>query len=70
MVAVKFPNKFEGLGENIYAPLCSGIYMGEVGSLIHWSGTESDARTNLFNWFKEENDWIVPEDHYNEYFNN
>ena len=33
-----------------------------------WSGTDPDKNMNYFTWSKEENDWIVPEDHYNEEF--
>ena len=70
MVVVKQSDKVEGSGENIDAPLCRGLYKEEDNSLVPWSGTDPDARMNCFTWYKEDNDWIVPGDQYNEKLNN
>ena len=66
MVVVKCSDKVEGSGDNIYSPLCGGLYKEEGGSLVYWSGTDPDAKMNCFTWSKENDDWIVPEDQYNE----
>ena len=70
MLVVKCSDKVEGYGDNIYSPLCGGLYKEEGNSLVPWSGTDPYAKINCFNWSKEENDWIVPEDQYNEEFKN
>ena len=36
MVVVKWSDKVEGSGDNIYAPLCGGLYKGEDDSLVPW----------------------------------
>ena len=56
----------EGSGDNIDSPLCSGLYKEEEVSLVSWSGIDPDYKMNLFTWSKENNDWIVPEDQYDE----
>ena len=56
MVFVKWSDKVEGSGDNIYAPLCGGLYKKEDNSLVPWSGTDPDAKMNFFAWSKEEND--------------
>ena len=53
------------MGDNIYSPLCDRLYKEEDGYLVRWSGTDPDANMNGSTWSKEENDWILPEDHYN-----
>ena len=60
----------EGSGDNIDAPLCGGLYKEEENSLVPWSGLDPDANMNCFTWSKEDNDWIVPVNQYNEYFKN
>ena len=62
--------KVEGSGDNIDSPLCGGLYKEEDESLVPWSGTDPDANMNGFNWSKENNDWIVPGDQYNEELKN
>ena len=64
MVVVKWSDKVEGSWDNIDSPLCGGLYKEEENSLVPWSGTDTDAKMNFFNWSKEKNDWIVPEDQY------
>ena len=66
MVVIKFSEKVEGSGDNIYSPLCSVLYKEEGGPLVLWSVIDSDAKMNCFTWSKENNDWIVPEDQYDE----
>ena len=60
----------EGSGDNIYSPLCSGLYKEEDNSLVPWSGTDPDAKMNCFTLVQREKYWIVPRDQYNEEFNN
>ena len=60
----------EGSIDNIYSPLCVGLYKEEEDYLVLWSVTDLDAKMNCFTWYKENNDWIVPEDQYDEEFKN
>ena len=60
----------EGSGDNIYSPLCGGLYKEEDNSLVIWSGTDPDANMNCFTWSKEKKYWIVPRDQYNEELKN
>ena len=46
MVFVKWSDKVEGYGHNIYAPLYGGIYKEEGHSLAPWSVTDPDANMN------------------------
>ena len=46
MVVVKWSDKVEGYGDNIYAILCGGLYKEDDNSLVPWSGTDSDANIN------------------------
>ena len=69
IVVVKILYKAKGYRDNIYSPLCGGLYKEEDNSLVTWSGTDPDAKMNCFNWSKDDNDWIVPEDQYNKEFN-
>ena len=66
MVVVKWSHKVEGSGDNIYSPLCGGLYKEEEDSLVPWSGTDTYAKLNCFTWSKENNDFIVPEGQYDE----
>ena len=68
MLVVKWSDNVEGYGENIDSPLCSGLYKEENDSLVTWSGTDTDANMNSFTSSKEDNDWIVLGDQYNEEF--
>ena len=43
---------------------------GWNNSLVPWSGIDSDAKMNRFTWSKDNNDWIVPEDQYDDEFKN
>ena len=60
----------EGSGDNIYSLLCGGLYKEEDDSLVPWSGIYPDAKMNCFTWSKDDNDWIVTGDQYNEEFKN
>ena len=68
MVVVKWSDNLEGYGENIYSSLCGGLYKEEEDYLVPWSGTDPDAKMNCCTWSKENNDWIVTEDEYDEEF--
>ena len=59
MVVVKWSDKVEGSGDNIYSPLCGGLYKEEDYYLVNWSVTYPDANMNCFTWSKYNNDWIV-----------
>ena len=41
------------------------IIQGRGHIFSSWPGIDTDDKMNCFNWKKEENDWIVLEDHYN-----
>ena len=68
IVVVKWSAKVEGYGDDIDFPLSSGLYKEEEDYLVPWSLTDPDANMNCFYWSKEKNDWIVPEDQYDEEF--
>ena len=70
MVVIKLSDNVEGYGDNIDSPLCGVLYKEEEDYLVPWSGIDSDAKINCSNWSKENDDWIVPEDQYNEEFKN
>ena len=70
MVVVKWSDKVEGYGENIDSHLCVGLYKEEDDYLVTWSGTDPDTKMNSFAWSKVNNDWIFPEDQYDEEFKN
>ena len=44
--------------------------MEEDDYLVPWSVTDPDTKINFFTWSKDDNDWIVSGDHYNEEFKN
>ena len=70
MVIVTWSYKVEGYKDNIDAPLCGRLYKEEDDSLVTWSGTDPYVNLNCFIWSKEENDWIVLGDEYNEELKN
>ena len=59
----------EGSGDNIYSPLCGGLYNGKDDSLAPWSGTDPGSKMNCSTWSKEKYDWVFPGGQYNEEFN-
>ena len=65
MLVVKWLDKVEGYGDNIDPPLCGGLYKEQDNYLVPWSGTDTDSKMDLFNWSKEDINWIVTEDNYN-----
>ena len=69
MVIAKWSEKVEGSGDYIDSPLCGGLYKEEK-DIVPWSGTDPDAQMNCFTWSKEDNDWIVSGNQYNEEFKN
>ena len=60
----------EGSEGNIYSSLCGVLCKEGENSLVPWSVTDPDAKINCFTWYKDNNDWIVPEDQYDEVFKN
>ena len=70
MAVIKWSDKVEGSGDNIDSPLCGVLYKEEGGSLVPWSVIYPDAKMIFFTGLKDNDDWIVPEDQYNEEFNN
>ena len=46
MVVIKWSDKVEGSGDNIYSPLYGGFYKEEDDSLVPWSGTYPGAKMN------------------------
>ena len=68
MSVVKWSDMVEDSEENIDSPLCGGLYKEKENYLVTWSGTDPYAKINIFTWSKDDNDWIVPEDQYNEEF--
>ena len=46
MVVIKWSDKVEGSGDNIYSPLYGGLYKEEDDYLVPWSGTDPDAKMN------------------------
>ena len=60
----------EGLGDNIDAPLCEGIYKGKEKSVVTCSGTDQDSNMNYFTWSKDDKYWVVPGYQYNGVFKN
>ena len=70
MAVTKCSKNVEGSGDNIDSPLCGGLYREEEDFLVPWSGIYPDSNMNGFNCSKENNDWIFPEDQYDEEFKN
>ena len=62
--------KSERVWINIDSPLCGEVYREEDNSLVPWSGTDLDAKMNCFTWYKDNNDWMIPGDQYDEEFKN
>ena len=70
MVVVKCSENVEGSGDNIYSPLCGGLYKEQDDYLVPWSVTDPYAKMTCFNWSKQNNYWIFPGDQYNKEFKN
>ena len=70
MVAVKWPHAIKGPIVKVDGPLCGGLYKEDYRFIVIWSGKYPDSNLNCFTWSKEQNNWIVPGDQYNEEFKN
>ena len=70
MLVVKWSIKVEGSGDNIDAPLYGGLYKEEENALVSWIRIDPYAKMNCFTWSKEDSDWTVPVEQYNEEFKN
>ena len=47
MVVIKWSEKMQGCGDNIYLPLCGGSYKEEDDYLVPWSGTDPYANMDF-----------------------
>ena len=70
MVVIKWSDAIKGPLVKVYGPLCGGLYKEDHEYIIPWSVTDPGGNMNYFTWSKEENEWIVLGDQYNEEFNN
>ena len=70
MAAVKWSEKVEVLRDEIYAPLCDGLYKEEDGYIVTWSGIYPYTNMNCFTWSNKDTDYIVPGDQYIKEFKN
>ena len=52
MEVVKLSDKVEGSIDDIYFPLCGGLYKEET-DIVPWSETDPDSKMNFFTWSKE-----------------
>ena len=55
----------KGTRVTVDVPLCGGLYKEDHGSIVPWSGTDSNAKLNCVTWSKEDNGWIFLGDPYN-----
>ena len=70
MVVIKCSDAIKWPRVKVDGQLCGGLYKEDHGSIVPWSGTDPYAKLNSFTWYKEDNDWIVLGDQYNEWFKN
>ena len=70
MMVIKWSDAIKESIVKVDGPICGGLYKEYHGSIVPWSGIDPDTKMNYFTWSKEENNWIVLGDHYNEEFNN
>ena len=70
MVVIKCSDTINGPRVTINGPLCGRLYKDDHGSIITWSVTDPEAKINGFTWSKNDNDWIILGDQYNEELNN
>ena len=66
MVLIKVSDTIKGPRVKVDGPQCGGLYKEDHGYIISWSGTNPDAKMNSFTWSKNDNDWIMLGDQYNE----
>ena len=70
MVVIKWLDEILGQIVKADGPRCGGLFKEYHGYIIPCSGTYPYASMNSFTWSKEDNDWIILGDQYNEEFNN
>ena len=70
MGAIKWLNAIKGPRLKVDNLLYGGLYKEYHGSIVPWSGIDPNSKMNLFTWSKEENNFIVLGDQYNEEFKN
>ena len=66
MVVKNISDAIKGPRVKVDGPLCYGLYNKYHGWIVTWSGTDPYTNLNCFTWYKEDNDWIVLGDQYNE----
>ena len=60
MVIFKGSDAIKGPIVKVDDLLCGGLYKEDHGYIFTWSVTYPDTKMNCFNWYKEDNDWIIP----------
>ena len=70
MVVIKWSDSIKGPRVKVDGPQCGELYQEYHGSIITWSGTDTDTKINSFPWSTDDDDCIVLGDHYNEELNN
>ena len=50
MVVIKWSDEIKVPRVKVDGPLCGALYKEDHGSIIPWSGTDPDAKTNSFTW--------------------
>ena len=66
IVVIKWSDAIKGPRVKVDGPQCGGLYKEDHGSIITWSGTDTDTKINSFPWSTDDNDCIVLGYHYNE----
>ena len=54
--------KMKGSGDDIYDPLCGGIFKEEYGYIFPWPITYTGEKVNCFTWFNKGNVLVLPRD--------
>ena len=52
----------KGSGDDIYDPLCGGIFKEEYGYIFPWPITYTGEKVNCFTWFNKGNVLVLPRD--------
>ena len=60
--------KWSSPRDEVYGPLCVGLYKEDDGSILTWSVMDLDENIIFFNWSRKDNNWVVTGDQYNNEF--